>query len=44
MSLDFITWGLNVPEPIVPSKTIPNGSYMMTNGNRAVFLNTQVTL
>ena len=44
VSLDFAEWGLNVPEPIVPSKTIPNGSYMATNDNRALFLNTQVTL
>jgi hypothetical protein len=44
VSLDLVTWGLNVPEPIVPSKTISNGSYMATNDNRALFLNTQVTL
>lgn len=44
VSLDYVTWGLNVPEPIVPGKGIPNGSSMTTNDNRAVFLNTQVTL
>jgi hypothetical protein len=45
VSLDYLTWGLNVPEPIVPNgTTITNGSYMSTNDNRALFLNTQVTL
>lgn len=44
VSLDIVSWGLNVPEPIVPSSSIPKGSFMTTNDNRAVFLNTQVTL
>lgn len=44
VSIDYVTWGLNVPELIVPSKTIPAGSVMSVNNNHAVFLNTQVTL
>lgn len=45
VSVDYVNWGLNVPEPIVPNgKNIPNGSMMTTNDNRALFLNTQVTL
>ena len=45
VSVDYEEWGLNVPEPIVPNgKSIPDGSYMSTNDNRAIFLNTQVTL
>jgi hypothetical protein len=43
IGLEYLNWGLNVPEPIVPGTGIPNGSYMSVNNNRAMFLNTQVT-
>lgn len=45
VSLDYVDWGLNVSEPIVPNgKNIPDGSMMTANDNRALFLNTQLTL
>lgn len=44
VGLNYLDWGLNVPEPIVPNgTTIPNGSYMGQNDNRALFINTQVS-
>jgi len=41
--VEYLNGGLNVPEPLVPSSSIPNGSYMSVNDNRAIFLNTQVS-
>ena len=43
VGIEYLNWGLNVPEPLVPNgKSIPDGSYMSVNDNRALFLNTQV--
>ena len=42
VGLTYLNWGLNVPEPLVPSTSIPKGSYLGTNDNRALFLSTQV--
>lgn len=45
VSIDYVAWGLNVPEPLVPNGTsIPDGSMMTTNDNSALFINTQLTL
>ena len=42
VGLTYLNWGLNVPEPLVPSSSIPQGSSLQTNDNRALFLQTLV--
>jgi hypothetical protein len=42
VGLTYLNWGLNVPEPLVPSTSIPQGSSLQTNDNRALFLQTLV--
>jgi hypothetical protein len=42
LGVTYLNWGLNVPEPLVPSSSIPAGSTLQTNSNRALFLSTQV--
>lgn len=40
VGVNYMYWGLNTPIPLVPGPGIPNGSYMLNNDNRALFLNT----
>jgi hypothetical protein len=44
VGVNYLNWGLNVPEPLVadPTHGVPGGSYIKQNDNRALFLNTFV--